>query len=367
MTSWADEEDKPMDFSQAPGLLQPLPEPPKSTITPRTPTNPWKNQGKGQPAQRQQPRSQSKRSMDYRQDIGPGPSRQQRQMSGMRRGPAQQYWAKFENFPAGSPMHELQEFFREMDINVSNLTIKKVSMKGQDRVDAECSLPNREELDKCLTQLNEMQYIENVLRVTDISAMKKSRSFNSPSAKEGRAAAGVGWYRGLITKTAAGRDTVRPPPLEVFSPPQGQTRYESRFNSPVRRGRNFSGGRQMGNKGPIHQSVQQKADAEGFSRVKPNRRRREGRRSERGYNNSRFGGPSGGQQSIGGGRFSGLRSNGQSNRRQQNRQRQDRGSSNRSFGSSRQMQSDMNDKQLNKPPQKRQQNRFAAFIDQERI
>jgi len=364
MTSWADEEDKPMDFSQAPGLLQPLPEPPKSTIAPRTPTtNPWKNQGKNTPVQRQQPRSQSKRSMDYRQDIGGGPSRNQRQMSsGMRRGTAQ-YWAKFENFPAGSPMHELQEFFREMELNVSNLTIKKVSIKGHDRLDAECSLPNREELEKCLTQLNEMVYIENVLRVTDISAMKKSRSFNSPSAKEGRAAAGVGWYRGLITKTAAGRDTVRPPPLEVFSPPQGQNRYESRFHAPVRRGRNFSG-RQMGNRGPMQQSMQQKADAEGFSRVKPNRRnRREGRRSGGGYN-SRFGGPSGGQQS--GGRFSGLRPTGQSNRRQNNRLRQDRGN-NRSFGSGRQQQSDMSDKQLNKPPQKRQQNRFAAFIDQERI
>jgi len=354
-----------MDFSQAPGLLQPLPEPPKSTVAPRTPTtNPWKNQGKNQPVQRQQPRSQSKRSMDYRQDIGGGPSRQQRQMSsGMRRGTAQ-YWAKFENFPAGSPMHELQEFFREMELNVSNLTIKKVSIKGQDRLDAECSLPNREELEKCLTQLNEMVYIENVLRVTDISAMKKSRSFNSPSAKEGRAAAGVGWYRGLITKTAAGRDTVRPPPLEVFSPPQGQNRYESRFHAPVRR-RNFSG-RQMGNRGPIQQSMQQKADAEGFSRVKPNRRRREGRRSGGGGYSSRFGGPSGDRQ-AGGGRFSGLRSSGQSNRRQQNRLRQDRGSSNRSFGSGRQQQSDMNDKPLNKPPQKKQQNRFAAFIDQERI
>jgi len=350
-----------MDFSQAPGLLQPLPEPPKSQIAPRTPTNPWK--GKGQSGQRQQPRSQSKRAMDYRQDIGGGPSRQQRPMSsGMRRGTAQ-YWAKFENFPAGSPMHELQEFFREMELNVSNLTIKKVSIKGQDRVDAECALPNREELEKCLTQLNEMQYIENVLRVTDISAMKKSRSFGSPLAKEGRAAAGVGWYRGLITKTAAGRDTVRPPPLEVFSPPQGQNRYESRFHAPVRRGRNFSS-REMGNRGPMQQSMQQqKADAEGFSRVKPNRRtRREGRRNDRGYS-SRFGGPS---QQAGGGRFSGLRSLGQSNRRQQSRLRQDRGSSNRSFGSARQ-QSDMNEKPLNKPPQKRQQNRFAAFIDQERI
>lgn len=353
-----------MDFSQAPGLLQPLPEPPKSTVTPRTSTNPWK--GKGQPVrEQQQPRvNQSKRSVDYRssqsQDV------EARQIpSAMRRRPAQQpmYWAKFENFPAGSPLHELKEFFGEMELNVSNLTTTNVNIKGHERVDAECSLPNHEELDKCLTQLNEMQYIENVLRVTDISAIKKNRQF-SPVVKEGRTAAGVGWYRGMITKTAAGRETIRPPPLEVYSPPQEQNRYESRFHAPVRRGRNFPG-RQMGNRGPMQQTMQQQADAEGFSRVKPNRRnRREGRRSGSGFS-SRFGGSSGGQQ-AGGGRFSGLRSRGQSNRRQQNRLRQDRGSSNRSFGSGRQQPDITENKSLNKP-QKRPQNRFAAFIDAERI
>lgn len=296
-----------------------------------------------------------------------------------------QHWAKFENFPAESPMTEIQEFFREMKLNVSNLKITSVTSGGVDRLDAECSLPNQEELDKCLVELNEMQYINNVLKVTDVSALKKGRQF---SPKDGRAA-GVGWNRGMITKTPMGRETIRPPPLEVYSPPQGQNRYESRFHAPVQRGRNFSG-RNVGNRGAMQssmQQMQQKADAEGFSRVKTgrrNRRERDGRRSReplrrrlyntgmrgsdgrRGGDNSRFGGGSDRPQSGGGGRFGALRSPGQGNRRQQNRVRQDRGSNNRNFGMGRQ-QPEMNESKPMNKPQRRPQNRFAAFIDEERV